>query len=209
MGYEGDGSRVQQSIDLGQCAQNCEKGDTLELGRNWLQVGWLQVPCPTSPHCKPLLLLSRAFHTLNAGRVLEGFEEWAMKVPEEGGFPCYHQAGGFTAPTQSRQQQSLGCHYLAGVLFSASASKTDAEISYVHQWFQRFMAWTRLWFPGILPCHLLHYAGDGHGVWCAAEKFNVSQSSCLLRVYWSCDIPLQVLQHPKQQQQPCTISWLP
>jgi hypothetical protein len=56
-----------------------------------------------------------------------------MKVPEEGGFPCYHQAGGFTAPTQSRQQQSLGCHYLAGVLFSASASKTDAEISYVHQ----------------------------------------------------------------------------
>jgi hypothetical protein len=46
-------------------------------------------------------------------------------------------------------------------------------------------------------------------VWCAAEKFNVSQSSCLLRVYWSCDIPLQVLQHPKQQQQPCTISWLP
>jgi hypothetical protein len=40
-----------------------------------------------------------------------------MKVPEEGGFPCYHPAGGFTARTQLRQQQSLVCHYLAGVLF--------------------------------------------------------------------------------------------
>jgi hypothetical protein len=63
MGYEVDCSRVPQSIDRGQFAQHCEKGDTLELGRNWLQGGWLRVLCPTSPHCKALLLLSRAFHT--------------------------------------------------------------------------------------------------------------------------------------------------